>query len=450
MEKTNRPIPSSFTASIIEGLQPTSNPMISRARVATFYTGANRNHSFFTESVASNIITRVIGTPVVGFFDESKDDFYKHTSPKEAQTYGHIPEEPNFAWQDIKDEDGVVRSYACFDVYLYTGRHPEAEKIVGKKQSMELDPKTITGSWKVVGGQEVFVYDEAMVSGFCVLGNDYTPCFEGASFFAQETPEEQTAWIDYLNAVREGVRDFLQTPPIKETVEQPIEGGTTQMKMNFGFAEGDVRIALSEVLNPNFTEEKGWLIETVVLSADEGSCLSYNFEKQVYETHTYEMKEDGVPALAESATELEFYTFDTPEARDALAAELETAKADFIARQAEWEVEKESFNTANVEAEARIVELEESLTAYQQKDKEIESAKKDELIAEYTTLLPEDTIQAISADAANFSYEEIESKLSVEYTRSLRKDSKKVPSGNFDKHSNPERALMDLLSKYSK
>jgi hypothetical protein len=222
------------------------------------------------------------------------------------------------------------------------------------------------------------------------------------------------------------------------------------MKMNFGFAEGDVRIALSEVLNPNFTEEKGWLIETVVLSADEGSCLSYNFEKQVYETHTYEMKEDGVPALAESATELEFYTFDTPEARDALAAELETAKADFIARQAEWEVEKESFNTANVEAEARIVELEESLTAYQQKDKEIESAKKDELIAEYATLLPEDTIQAISADAANFSYEEIESKLSVEYTRSLRKDSKKVPSGNFDKHSNPERALMDLLSKYSK
>ena len=72
MEKTNRPIPSSFTASIIEGLQPTSNPMISRARVATFYTGVNRNHSFFTELVASNLIARVIGTPVVGFFDESK------------------------------------------------------------------------------------------------------------------------------------------------------------------------------------------------------------------------------------------------------------------------------------------------------------------------------------------------------------------------------------------
>lgn len=455
MEKTNRPIPSSFTASIIEGLQPTSNPMISRARVATFYTGANRNHSFFTESVASNIITRVIGTPVVGFFDESKGDFYKHTSPKEAQTYGHIPEEPNFAWQDIKDEDGVVRSYACFDVYLYTGRHPEAKNIVGKKQSMELDPKTITGSWKVVGGQEVFVYDEAMVSGFCVLGDDYTPCFEGASFFAQETPEEQTAWIDYLNAVREGVRDFLQTPPVKETVEQPIEGGTTQMKMNFGFAEGDVRIALSEALNPNFTEEKGWLIDAVVLTANDDSCLSYNFAKQVYETRKYEIGEEGV-SFAEDIAEVKFFSYESEEDHqahvDALAAMTEVNGKLTEAQTAieTLTTERDNFEAQVSEVKAKVTELESSLTVYQQKDKEIESAKKDELIAEYATLLPEDTIQAISADAANFSYEEIESKLSVEYTRSLRKDSKKVPSGNFDKHSNPERALMDLLSKYSK
>ena len=227
------------------------------------------------------------------------------------------------------------------------------------------------------------------------------------------------------------------------------------MKMNFGFAEGDVRIALSEALNPNFTEEKGWRIDAIVRTANDDSCLSYNFAKQVYETRKYEIGEEGV-SFAEDIAEVKFFSYESEEDHqahvDALAAmtEVNDKLTEAQTTIETLTTERDNFEAQVSEVSAKVTELESSLTAYQQKDKEIESAKKDELIAEYATLLPEDTIQAISADAANFSYEEIESKLSVEYTRSLRKDSKKVPSGNFDKHSNPERALMDLLSKYSK
>jgi len=451
MDKEKRPVPSSFTAFTFGELQPTSNPMISQARLALFYKEDNRNQSFFTSEMSDKLIARAIGTPIVGHYDEEKGDFTQHTG-KQAQKYGYIPQEHNFAWEERVDEDGVTRTYACFDVHLFTGRHPEAKQIIGKKQSMELDPDSISGQWRTIKGKELFVFEEALLSGCCVLGDDYEPCFEGSMFFSLQ---EKTEFIAYLNAVREGIHSFMKEALENVSDEPQIEGGTTQMKMNFGFAEGDVRIALSEALNPNFTEEKGWLIDAVVLTADDNSCLSYNFAKQVYETRKYEIGEEGV-SFAEDVAEVKFFSYESEEDHqahvDALAAMTE-ANDKLTEAQTAIETlttERDNFEAQVSEVNAKVTELESSLTAYQQKDKEIESAKKDELIAEYTTLLPEDTIQAISADAENFSYEEIESKLSVEYTRSLRKDSKKVPSGNFNKHNNPERALMDLLSKYSK
>jgi len=451
MDKEKRPVPSSFTAFTFGELQPTSNPMISQARLALFYKEDNRNQSFFTSEMSDKLIARAIGTPIVGHYDEEKGDFTQHTG-KQAQKYGYIPQEHNFAWEERVDEDGVTRTYACFDVHLFTGRHPEAKQIIGKKQSMELDPDSISGQWRTIKGKELFVFEEALLSGCCVLGDDYEPCFEGSMFFSLQ---EKTEFIAYLNAVREGIHSFMKEALENVSDEPQIEGGTTQMKMNFGFAEGDVRIALSEALNPNFTEEKGWLIDAVVLTADDNSCLSYNFAKQVYETRKYEIGEEGV-SFAEDVAEVKFFSYESEEDHqahvDALAAMTE-ANDKLTEAQTAIETlttERDNFEAQVSEVNAKVTELESSLTAYQQKDKEIESAKKDELIAEYTTLLPEDTIQAISADAENFSYEEIESKLSVEYTRSLRKDSKKVPSGSFNKHNNPERALMDLLSKYSK
>jgi len=132
MDKQKRPIPSSFTVSMYGDLLPTDNPMISKSRMALFYQGLNRNRSYFTEAIASRLIERAVGTPVVGVYDKEKQDFLQHAPVEEAQVYGHIPESHNFAWERRKDNDEVEREYACFDVHLYTGRYPEAASIVGK------------------------------------------------------------------------------------------------------------------------------------------------------------------------------------------------------------------------------------------------------------------------------------------------------------------------------
>lgn len=448
MDKEKRPVPSSFTAFTFGELQPTSNPMISQARLALFYKEDNRNQSFFTSEMSDKLIARAIGTPIVGHYDEEKGDFTQHTG-KQAQKYGYIPQEHNFAWEERVDEDGVTRTYACFDVHLFTGRHPEAKQIIGKKQSMELDPDSISGQWRTIKGKELFVFEDALLSGCCVLGDDYEPCFEGSMFFSLQ---EKTEFIAYLNAVREGIHSFMKEALEDVSDEPQIEGGKTQMKLNFGWAEDDARNAIVAALNPDFTEEKGWLISSVIIGEiADGSLLTYNLEKSVYEVYTSETNEEGEVVL--TAVEDKYYDVIENGQRDAFLkaeADLETVNGEFATYKEEQEALIASLNEKNEAATAQITELEAKVEEFTARDQEVEEARKTELIESYTTLLNEEELQGIAADQANFTYDEIEAKLAVSYMREQRKEKEKVPAGNFTKHSNPERALMDLLSKYSK
>lgn len=454
MDKEKRPVPSSFTAFTFGELQPTSNPMISQARLALFYKEDNRNQSFFTSEMADKLIARAIGTPIVGHYDEEKGDFTLHTG-KQAQKYGYIPQEHNFAWEERVDEDGVTRTYACFDVHLFTGRNPEAKQIIGKKQSMELDPDSISGQWRTIKGKELFVFEDALLSGCCVLGDDYEPCFEGSMFFSLQ---EKTEFIAYLNAVREGIHSFMKEALEDVNDELQIEGGTTQMKLNFGWAEGDVREALFSHLNPNFTEEASWLIDSIVLGPiDENSYISYKVADGNYTVTTIKTNEEE--EVVYESRDVEFYSYETQEEREALVsavAELETVKAEFEAYKVEnakdesEEVDNSAFVAELETAKARIVELEESLAAFTAKAAEEEEARKAALIESYSTLLPEGELQEITESQANFTYDEIEAKLAVSYMREQRKDKEKVPASSFTNKNNPGDELVALLSRYKK
>lgn len=456
MDKEKRPVPSSFTVTMYGDLLPTDNPMVSKARVALFYKGYNRNRSFISDTMADKFIARATGTPVVGYYEEEKKDFTVHTSVSRAQVYGYIPETHNFAWETRLDEDGVSRTYACFDVHLYTGRYAEANQIMGKKQSMELDPDSINGSWRVVSGQDVFVFDDALLSGCCVLGDDVEPCFEGSAFYSLEN---KTEFAEYLKTARDTILTFMRevhTPIV--TGELKIEGGTTQMKLNFGWAEGDVREALFSHLNPNFTEEASWLIDSIVLGPiDENSYISYNVADGNYTITTIKINEEEEVVYEDK--NVEFYSYETQEEHEALTsavAELETVKAEFEAYKAEnakdeSEEEDNSAFMAELEtAKARIIELEESLAAFTAKAAEEEEGRKTALIESYNTLLPEGELQEITESQANFTYDEIEAKLAVSYMREQRKEKEKVPSGNFNKKNNPGDELVALLSRYKK
>lgn len=178
-------IPTTFVGEIAEGLTQVS-PEISKARLRIFYKGFNRNYGYITDEFAEKLLSSLPYTPVVGIFNDLVKDFGGHNQDRNvAKIYGVVPQDPHFAWEDHLDSDGVMRTYACTDVYLFTGRYDAAKLIPGKQQSMELDTKTIRGDWQVINeyGQEGFVYTDAQFIGLSVLGDDKTPCFEGSAFY---------------------------------------------------------------------------------------------------------------------------------------------------------------------------------------------------------------------------------------------------------------------------
>ena len=176
-------IPTTFVGEIIGGLEKVT-PEISKARLSIFYKGFNRNQGYITDEFAKKLLSSLPYTPVVGIFNDLVKDFGGHDQNRNvAKIYGVVPQEPNVAWEERFDPDGVTRTYACTDVYLYTGRYDAAKLIPGKQQSMELDVDTIRGDWQTINGQEAYVYTDARFIGLSVLGNDKTPCFEGSAFF---------------------------------------------------------------------------------------------------------------------------------------------------------------------------------------------------------------------------------------------------------------------------
>lgn len=178
-------IPTTFVGEIAEGLTQVS-PEISKTRLRIFYKGFNRNQGYVTDEFAEKLLSSLPYTPVVGIFNDLIKDFGGHNQDRNvARVYGVVPQDPHFAWEDHLDSDGVMRTYACTDVYLFTGRYDAAKLIPGKQQSMELDTSTIRGDWQVINeyGQEGFVYTDARFIGLSVLGDDKTPCFEGSAFY---------------------------------------------------------------------------------------------------------------------------------------------------------------------------------------------------------------------------------------------------------------------------
>lgn len=158
------------------------NETISKARCRIFYKGLNRNGSYITDEFAEKLLSTISYAPVKGIY--SGEDYEDHgKSSNEGRIYGIVPENPNITWEDFQDEDGITRTYACVDVYIFSALYEEASEIVGKSQSMEIYEPSVKGEWIYVQGRRAFKFYDGCFLGLQVLGDEVEPCFEGAAFF---------------------------------------------------------------------------------------------------------------------------------------------------------------------------------------------------------------------------------------------------------------------------
>ena len=397
-----------------------ATPNIGRLKVRVFTKYANRNGSYITDAVAEQLIQSATtgNTPVVGFFDPGTQTWASHSGPTLANGYGYV--ENFLGWEPFEDSDGVIREYAVFSVVLFTDYYEEAKKIFGQNQSMELNPDSIDGEWTMINGQEYFVYTQAKMLGFCVIG-EHEPCFSVSSFFSKNDDTYKSQYEKFSSLLFD-----LKTKV--EEAEKNIEGGEQPM---------------TELENQEVVEE------AQVEEAPE------TFQE---ETATDEATEPV--AATEEVTEPEVESAVEPEAPEVtefeqLQQQFNDLQTSYNELQSNYEnaqnriTELEEFQTnANNELEtlrAQNTELQTSLQSYQAQALEAENARKNGLVEKYEKVMDEEEISPIKEMANDLSYDELESKLAITFANKKiagsEEKEKKVPLPD------PEESQFALLMK---
>lgn len=183
--------------------QDVQNPLISKCEIKVLYVGENRNRSFITKEVATEMAQSLPGCPIVGYYMENKEDFGDHGEQviidgegvkfkTLTKPYGFVAPDSKIWFQKFVDTDDLgqetVREYLMTEGYLWTGQFEECKRVIeqGNPQSMELDGDTLQGKWSTNTntGVEFFIINDAIFSKLCILGEDVEPCFEGANVTA--------------------------------------------------------------------------------------------------------------------------------------------------------------------------------------------------------------------------------------------------------------------------
>lgn len=198
-------------------LKPTDlNPLMSSCEIKVMYVGENRNQSFISKDVATEMSKTLRGAPIVGYYKQDKDDFTTHGDQlilddegfhfnSLTRPYGFVSPDAKVWFQkfDEKDDFGnpVTRDYLMTTGYLWTGQYPEANKVYednGKPHSMELDEDSLQGHWATnsKSGMEFFIINDAIFSKLCILGDDVEPCYEGSAVTPPDISKNFTKNVD--------------------------------------------------------------------------------------------------------------------------------------------------------------------------------------------------------------------------------------------------------------
>ena len=365
-------------------LQPLDiNPLMSKCEIKVLYIGENRNHSFITKDVATEMSKTLRGAPIVGYYKEENQDFRDHgdqiiIDEKGIQfkcltkPYGFVSPDAEVWFQKFEDTDDfgnkIVREYLMTTGFLWTGQFEEAKLAIeqGRPHSMELDKDTLDGYWSenVNTKMELFIVNDAIFSKLCILGDDVEPCFEGSSVTA---PNVSTNFSKVDDNFKQTLFSMMQD------LKFALEGG------NMAKVDEEKKDKTNETVEnkTDKTTEEVKDTETEKDNKDKDKKKNYTKEDKKEE----DKKEDN-PAPAEDKKEEE----DKKDKKDyaLMYSELETKYNDLSAKY-------------------------ESLVAFKQS---IEKQQKEELIGGFYMLSDEDKKDVV-AHIDEYSLDDIEAKLSV-------------------------------------
>ena len=374
-------------------LQPLDiNPLMSSCDIKVLYVGQNRNHSYITKEVATNMAKTLRGAPIVGYYKEEKGDFADHGEKViiddegikfQCMTvpYGFVSPDAKVWFQTFNDIDDfgneVKREYLVTTGYLWTGQYEECKKALdGRPHSMELDNDSLEGKWSTDNstGMDFFIVNDATFSKLCILGDDVEPCFEGSSITSPATT---------FSKVDDSFKHTLFS--MMEDLKFALKGGNEQVTQEATMVEQSIEDNTENLdsSNESIVNENDTSIEEP--TAESVESPETEFENQDEKDKDEQNKDDNKDSDSE-------YSCNGKDDED---------KKKYSLLETEYNELKTKFDLL----QAKCEELEKVTTSY-------EREKKEELISKFYMLDDEDK-KDVKDNIDKYSLDDIESKLSV-------------------------------------
>ena len=432
-------------------------PVLSKARCRIFYKYENRNGTYITDEFAEKLINSLPYTPVKGIYDNFEEDYTDHGVNRNlGRIYGIVPENPNFQWENHKDEDGIERTYACTDVFIFSALYEEASQIIGKSQSMELYQPSIKGDWAIINGKRLFKFEDGCFLGLQVLGNEVEPCFEGAAFFSLYS-ELKTM----IKQIEQYSLNFQK------------EGGKSEMtKLNFKLSDSQKHDAIWSLLNESYNEENNWTISYAICDIFEDYALAFNYETGSYE-RVYYKKDDSSDSI-ELGQRKKCYILDITESEknaleslrafnggtyekiDEVASELKDNNEKFSLKIGELEEQVSTLTTErdtnmqNYEnAQSTISTLTEDLEKLKEYKANVELQEKEQVIESYADILGEEILSEYKNKISEYKDAlTLDKELAYELKRSNPSVFTRTPQ--YVPKDEPKSGIEEILAKYKK
>lgn len=358
----NNEISMNFPITVYGNLEKFTDVM-SLGRCRIFYKYGNRNGTYITDEFAEELIKTLPYTPVKGIYEDAEGDYTDHGESRNlGRIYGIVPgpQDMGFAWEKHVDEDGVEREYACVNVYYYTALYEEAGEINGKGQSMELYRKSIKGDWKIIDGKRYYVFEKASFLGLQILGDEVEPCFEGAAFFS----------------LYESVKDLYEKlEQYQSNFQNHGKGGETMPTITFKVSDNQKHDFLWSLLNVNYNEENGWVVEYGICDIYDEYAIVRNYAEGKFE-RVYYTKDDESDSLEITRREDCFIVDVNATEKEALAKIHATNGDTYEGVDARFENLESDLATANTVIETlngNIAEVTEQNSKFSTKIEELES-----------------------------------------------------------------------------
>jgi hypothetical protein len=389
------------------------SPLISKCNIKVLYLGENRNRSFISREVAEKMAQTLPGTPIVGYWSDSKEDYTDHgevvtidergiTFEDKTKPFGFVAPDAKVWFQTFVDTDEfgneVEREYLVTEGYLWTEQYKQCKQALENENphSMKLQEETLKGHWSTNSntGVEFFIINDAIFENLCILGVDVEPCFEGCKITAPTFSSKDEAGSTVVTL-------FSMIQELKETLEKTQEGGTNMELENLGtVADGEVSTVAEGATD-------------VAEPVDEGTPAATEGEVKAEEAPVAEPAEPVADPAPVEGTPAD--TFEKEDKEDEKDKEDNEEKNDENKDKIEEDESKKKYNKLEEDYESLKVEysaLLEEVETLRSFKATVETEKKDALIASFTMLSDEDKADVI-ANKDTYSYDDIEAKLSI-------------------------------------